>query len=457
MQSTDGSLPGARTALTLLLLINLFNYLDRQVLAAVETDIEATYFPEDEYPRDPQTNKRLDPTIEGKIGSLNTAFMVTYMLIAPLFGWLADRMKRWLLVAIGVILWSLASGATGLAATFAIIFLTRCLVGVGEAAYGPVAPTVIADLYPVAKRGSKLAWFYAAIPVGSALGYIVGGQVAKLMGDWRWAFYVVVPPGIALGAWCLFMKEPKRGQADAGRQSGGTVGDGAATIGQTGRQADAEVVERKASWHDYLEILKTPSYLLDTFGMTAMTFAMGGLAFWMPRYVFEERRWGDKATVNLIFGLIVVVAGLSATLLGGWVGDKLKPRYSGSYFLVSGLAMMLGFPLVLLVLWTPFPAAWVFVFLAVFCLMFNTGPTNTILANVTHPSVRASAFALNIFIIHALGDAVSPMIIGFINGYTHNMNAGFLTVSFMFLAAGALWLWGTLYLQHDTEWVEMGK
>jgi MFS transporter, Spinster family, sphingosine-1-phosphate transporter len=433
MQAKDGSSPGARVALLLLLLINLFNYLDRQVLAAVETDIEETFFPENEYPRDPLTKKRLDPTIEGTIGSLNTAFMVTYMLIAPLFGWLADWMRRWLLVGIGVMLWSLASGATGLAPTFLILFLTRCLVGIGEAAYGPVAPTVIADLYPVAQRGSKLAWFYMAIPVGSALGYVVGGQVAHVMHDWRWAFYVVVPPGIALGLWCFVMKEPQRGQADAG------------------------VVSKKANWQDYLSIIKTPSYLFDTLGMTAMTFAMGGMAFWMPRYVFEERGWGDnKGEVNLIFGLIVVVAGLGATLLGGWVGDKLKPRWPGSYFLVSGTAMLLGFPLVLLVLWTPFPLAWVFVFLAVFCLMFNTGPTNTILANVTHPSVRASAFALNIFIIHALGDAVSPMIIGFINGYTRNMNAGFLTVSFMFLAAGILWWWGARYLERDTALVAKG-
>jgi len=109
------------------------------------------------------------------------------------------------------------------------------------------------------------------------------------------------------------------------------------------------------------------------------------------------------------------------------------------------------------VLWTPFPFAWVFLFLAVFCLMFNTGPTNTILANVTHPSVRASAFALNIFIIHALGDAVSPMIIGFINGYAKNMNAGFLTVSLMFLVAGVLWWWGARYLERDTARVARGK
>jgi MFS family permease len=196
--------------------------------------------------------------------------------------------------------------------------------------------------------------------------------------------------------------------------------------------------------------------LLDTLGMAAMTFAMGGMAFWMPRFVFKERMWGDKPTVNLIFGGIVVVAGLGATLLGGWVGDKLKPRLAGSYFLVSGAAMLAGFPMVLLVLWTPFPFAWVFVFLAVFCLTFNTGPTNTILANVTHPSVRASAFAMNIFIIHALGDAISPTLIGFIIGYA-DMTTGFLVVSFMVLIAGVLWCWGARYLERDTALVAQAK
>src|SRR5437660_8770986 len=128
-------LPGARTALILLLSINLFNYIDRQVLAAVETDIEETYFPPEEYPRDPTTKEPLDQTVEAQVGSLNTAFMVSYMLFAPLFGWLGDRTSRWLLVGIGVILWTFASGATALAPTFLALFLTRCCVGIGEAAY----------------------------------------------------------------------------------------------------------------------------------------------------------------------------------------------------------------------------------------------------------------------------------------------------------------------------------
>src|SRR5262249_39974985 len=148
--------------------INLFNYIDRQVLAAVVPALENEFFP-----KDPATGLRPPDTAED-LGLLATAFMVSYMVIAPVFGWLADRMAPWLLVGVGVILWSLASGGSGLAATYMILLLTRCCVGIGEAAYGPVAPTLISDLYPKEHRGYVLAWFYMAIPVGSALGYVIG-------------------------------------------------------------------------------------------------------------------------------------------------------------------------------------------------------------------------------------------------------------------------------------------
>ena len=157
------ALPGAWAALMLLLAINLFNYIDRQVLAAVEPEIRQELLAD-------------DPSPKFKTGCLSMAFVITYMLIAPLFGWLADRMRRWALVGIGVVLWSLASGASGidwavpLALAFWLLLLTRCFVGVGEAAYGPVAPTMISDLYPVRERGRVLSLFYMAIPVGGALG-----------------------------------------------------------------------------------------------------------------------------------------------------------------------------------------------------------------------------------------------------------------------------------------------
>ncbi len=458
-RSLEVPLPGARAALVLLLAINLFNYIDRQVLAAVEPEIAKTFFKD----ADPET-KKFEQTL---MGALVPAFMVAYMVLAPVFGWLADRMSRWLLVGVGVMLWSLASGASGLAPTFLILFLTRCCVGVGEAAYGPAAPTIISDLYPVKIRGTVLAWFYAAIPVGSALGYVLGGMMLDFTSDWRWAFYVVVPPGLLLGLFCFMMREPQRGQADPLPVA--DTNDGKIAIassppsgpGQLQRDQPAKqvtVIPRQAKWEDYLVLMRTPSYVLCTLGMTAMTFAAGGIAFWMPRYISEIVKAYDLAVTNKIFGPIIAVSGLIATLLGGWAGDKLRDRYKGAYFTVSGIGMLAAFPLFLCVLWLPFPAAWVFMFLACFGLFFNTGPTNTILANVTHPSIRASAFAVNIFIIHALGDVISPLIIGAIaDGYNHATNTdgglrvGFVVVSAMILLGGVFWLWGARYLERDTQ------
>jgi MFS family permease len=137
-------------------------------------------------------------------------------------------------------------------------------------------------------------------------------------------------------------------------------------------------------------------------------------------------------------------------MAGGLLGDLLKPRFSGSYFLVSGLAMLLGFPAFLAFLYTPFPYAWIFVFVSVFCLFFNTGPTNTILANVTHPSVRAGAFALNILVIHLLGDAISPFVVGVIADQS-SLHVGFLFVSGAMVLGGVAWLWGTRFLAEDTR------
>jgi MFS family permease len=185
----------------------------------------------------------------------------------------------------------------------------------------------------------------------------------------------------------------------------------------------------------------------------AMTFAIGGLAFWTPSYIYEYRGQANLAQVNMIFGALTVVAGILGTLSGGWAGDKLRSRFPGSYFLVSGMGMIIGFPFIIVMLFIPFPWAWISLFIAMFFLFFNTGPANTALANVTHPSVRATGFALNIFIIHALGDAISPPLIGAIAGRT-TMNVAFVVVSGAMLISGIIWLFGMKYLSADTAAVE---
>ena len=415
METSARPAPGGRTALVLLLAINLFNYIDRYVLAAVEPEIRSHFFRPD------------DPNAHALVGFLGTAFLVSYMVSAPIFGWLADRTSRWIIIGLSVILWSAATAASGLAGTFALLLMTRLFVGVGEGGYGPAAPTIIADLFPLLLRGRVLSYFYVAIPVGSAIGYAIGGFVAAHWG-WQTAFFVVAPPGLLLGLACFWRRD------------------------QRGRFGGVKEKQR-ASWNDYLGLVRTRSYVLNTLAMTALTFAIGGMSFWVPGYL-EYR--GLPPTSRIIFGGITVFAGLTATLSGGITGDCLRKRFPGSYFLISGIGVIIAFPFSVVMLFTPFPSAWVMMFIAVFFLFFNTGPSNTALANVTHPSVRATAFALNILIIHALGDAAAPPLIGAVADRT-NMNIAFLVVSAMMLAAGVLWLWGAKFLPSDTAMIEAAQ
>jgi MFS family permease len=404
--------PGARTALALLLVINLFNYIDRYILAAVEPEIRKTFFAPG------------DPNAMAVSGLLGTAFFVTYMLSAPALGWLSDRFSRWLIIGSAVLLWSLASGASGLAATFTILLFTRVLVGIGEGGYGPAGPTILADLFPLAMRARVLSAFCAAIPVGGALGYVLGGLIGSHLG-WRWAFYLVTPPGLLLGLLCFTQRDPRARGAERRKQD-------------------------RANWGDYLTLLRTRSYVINCFAQTAMTFAFGGLAFWISAYLLFR---GQPVSATATFGAISAVAGLLSTLIGGVIADRLQRRYAGSYFLVSAIGMLIAAPLFVAMLFTPFPAAWGLLFGAVFFGFLNTGPSNTALANVAFPSVRATAFALNILVIHALGDAAAFPTIGYIAGHT-NMNIGFLAISGMMLLSGVIWLAGMKFLGADTVRVE---
>jgi MFS family permease len=394
----------ARKALALLIAINLFCYLDRYILASILPELKKAFL-------------EGDPNAYTKEGFLSFAFIVSYMITAPIFGWLADRGNRWVIIGCSVGLWSLASGASGLAATFWAFLATRAFLGLGEAGYGPAAPSLISDFYPVEKRGWVLSWFFMAIPLGSALGYGFGDFMVDHWG-WRWAFYLVTPPGLLLAALCFL-------QPDSRIRSGSAP---------------------KPTLAEYRQLLRIPSLVTNILAQAALTFAMGGLSIFAPQYITEERH---QEHAGVIFGAILAGTGIVATLLGGWLGDKLRPRFAGAYFLVSGVGMLLAFPCTAAMLYAPFPAAWYCVGAAMFFLFLNTGPSNTALANVTPAALRATAFALNILIIHLFGDASSPTLIGWIKDHG-SWNLSFLTVSAVMLVAGIVWLLSMPALARDT-------
>ena len=271
-----------------------------------------------------------------------------------------------------------------------------------------------------------MAIFCAAIPVGSALGYVVGGLIGAHFG-WRWAFYLVAPPGLLLGLLSFWQRDPRFAAGHLAQKS------------------------PRRSLRAYLNLFRTRSFLINCVAMTLMTFVTGGLGFWVTAYLRYRNQSPDVGMT--IFGLITVVAGLVSTLLGGIIADRLRSRFAGSYFWVSGIGMLIACPFFIATLYVPFPAAWITMFLAIFFLFLNTGPSNTALANVSLPAVRATAFAVNIFVIHAFGDVQAFWLLGYIGGHT-NMHMAFLFVSGIILLSGVTWLIGVKYLPADTAAVE---
>ena len=363
---------GALTVLSVLALINLLNYLDRYVLSAVLPWIEASF--------------SLDDRQSGLLGSV---FMLVHLAASPLAGYLGDRRRRKFLVAAGVFLWSLATIGSGLVDNYSSLLVMRALVGIGEAGYATVAPGMIADLFSESRRGRMLAYFYMAIPVGTALGYLVGGSIAASYG-WRWAFFVAGAPGLLAAAAALAIPEPQRGASEV----------------------DPEVPITRTARQSFRRVARSPVWWYDTLGTALTTFTLGGLAFWMP--TFLVRRHGVSGeSMGLQLGALLLVAGLLATPLGGLLGDRATRRRQGGHLEVSALALAASAPLIAIL---PFlddlAAALAVCFASLFLLGLTIGPINAVLVSCVPPSVRSTAVALNLMVVHLLGDAASPWLIG---------------------------------------------
>jgi MFS family permease len=361
--------PGA--VLGVLTGINVLNYLDRFMVAAVLPLITPALH------------------LSGREGGLlQSIFILVYVLVSPVMGWLGDTRTRLRLAAAGVLIWSLATVGSGLAPSFAALLAARALVGVGEASYAVVTPSLIADLYPPERRGRALAIFYAAIPGGTALGYMLGGAIGAHHG-WRAAFFVGGAPGLVLALALLALHEPSRGRFDPPRP--------------------VEPLPLRAA---LAALRRRPSYFYNTAAQTIYTFGIGGLAAWMPTYFVKERQIPlERAT--FLFGLVVVLAGIVGTLVGGQVGGRLTRRFASADFAFSGVALLVTVPFTMLAILSPRPAIfWPAMFATLFLLFLNTGPLNGAMANVLPPQLRGRGFGLYTVAIHLLGDALSPTAIG---------------------------------------------
>lgn len=344
---------------------------------------------------------RLQPDLgisDTDAGSLSAFFLISYCLISPFMGWAGDRYRRTRLLALGVGIWSLATIGTGMARNLTELRVARSILGIGEATYGVLAPTLLMDVFARSKRARVLSLYYLAMPLGYAIGIKLGGSIAEATGNWRLAFYVVGIPGLFAALGALFLPEPVRGQSEG---------------------FDLEKLRKRErvgpALADYRDLSLNSSYTYSVFGMAAFTFAFGGLAYWLPTYL-ERVKGLPKSDVDTLVALTGFFAAIIGMNGGGWLADKLSPRVPGALFVVSGTSMLLAVPCIVFGLLARSPAiiaTWLF--LAQMLMFANIGPTNAVIANVVLPNLRATAYAISTFFIHFLGDVWSPWLMGLVS------------------------------------------
>lgn len=398
----------AWAALWVLTLINLFNYTDRYVVPAVQESIKRSPL----HPSDTQ------------IGLLTSAFFAVYLVTAPLFGAYGSRPWRLRLVAAGVAVWSVATAAAGLAQSYGSLLAARASVGIGEAAYSAIAPAVLADYFPERLRGRVYGIFYAAIPVGSALGFLSGGYVDHLAG-WRAAFFVVGLPGLVAALLTLTLRNPAPGAHDAVTSAATPPTDANTTHG---------------GFRAYLPLLHNRPYILTVLGYAAYTFGFGGIATWMPTFLIRVRGLSEVgATARL--GGIVVITGFVGTFIGGWIGDALERRLRHGYLWLSAISMLAAAPIVYLALTAPAPSVfWPAIGCADLLLFLSTSPINAVIVGAVPPASRAAAMAASILVIHLLGDVPSPAAIGWVSDRT-SLTRAVLIIPIAVAISGAVWSW----------------
>ncbi|MBP5288166.1 MAG: MFS transporter [Elusimicrobiales bacterium] len=379
----------ANKVLLFVFLISLFNYIDRQVLFAV--------FP---------LIKEELALSDVRLGMLGSAFMIVYMCVAPFTGYIGDRIKRPGIIGVSAIVWSIATLAGGLSGNYGQLLAARSIVGIGEAGYGTVSPSYLAEWFPKDRRARILAIYALAIPVGSAIGYILGGWLGGHFG-WREAFYIVAVPGILLGIYFLFFRETPEREAE----------------------------DKRASLPEYLSLLKNRTFLLICLAESVATFSVGGLAAWMPS--FFERTFGlSVAKAGLYFGALTVLGGITGTLAGGWFADRLRKHTCRAYFITGFFSLVLAAPFGIAAVFAS-SLVWslAMIFLAEFFVFAYSGPYHAAIVEAVPLEVRSMAFAVEIFIIHALGDAISPVVLGKISDMTSSLGIA-IVVSMVYLLAG---------------------
>jgi MFS transporter, Spinster family, sphingosine-1-phosphate transporter len=394
------SVAGATTALVLLTALNFVNYIDRYILPGVQEQIKGEF-----------------RITDAQIGSLTLWFMLAYMLTSPITGWLGDRFPRKPMIVLAALFWSGINFFTATVHSYDSLNIRHAALGIGEASFGIFAPAILADFYPEDQRNRVLTIFNVAIPVGAALGYLVGGTVGEHFG-WRMSFIVSAVPGVIIALLiAAFMKEPARGAS----------------------QRDKAKLEKDT----VLSLLKNKAYLASILGYAAVTFSLGGISWWMPSFL-QRVDGRSESSAAFLMGAITVVTGLGGTITGGAIAQKWSRTNSKALYLVPSISAFLAVPPALLCFFGPKSMTLPGLAAAIFLIFLGTGPVNAATLNAVRPEIRATAMAGQLFIIHALGDAISPRIIGVVSDRS-NLNLGLGSTLITMLLASVIFFVGSRY------------
>uniref|UniRef100_A0A1A9X3J1 Major facilitator superfamily (MFS) profile domain-containing protein n=1 Tax=Glossina brevipalpis TaxID=37001 RepID=A0A1A9X3J1_9MUSC len=369
---------------TVLCFVNLINYMDRFTIAGVLDAI--------------QTDFKIDNSYAGL---LQTVFIISYMVCAPIFGYLGDRYSRRWIMAVGVVLWSMTTLLGSFMKEFGWFITFRALVGVGEASYSTIAPTIISDLFVHGLRSKMLAVFYFAIPVGSGFGYIVGSETANLAGSWRFALRVTPALGLLAAILILITKDPERGESEGGHN-----------------------LRTTAYKEDLKYLMRNRSFVLSTCAFTCVAFVTGALAWWSPKYIYQglvlqpENKDIGLNDVSYKIGIITMIAGLIGVPMGTWFSERFRRTMENCDPYICAVGLLVSSPLVYCALVLPVSSStlcFLFVFAAQLSLNLCWAIVADMLLYVVVPTRRSTAEAFQILISHTFGDAGSPYLIGLIS------------------------------------------
>ena len=384
--------------------INFLNYMDRYVGAAASPLIQKEFHLSD-----------------SQVGLLGSAFLLVYAVAAVPFGFWADRGVRKTVVAAGVAIWSLATLFTGFARSFPQLFVSRAVLGIGEAGYYPAGTSLLSDYFPKEQRGRTMSIWGAGSTFGIAVGFAGGGYIAEKFG-WRSAFFFAAVPGILFALLAFGLREPLRGSAEK--------------IGRA--------VERihDASLRNFVDLLRIRTLRATILSQTLLYFVLASNAFWLP--ILLTRRFNlSVGKAGLLAGVVLVAGGLIGTLAGGWIADR-RARSNPSAHLEVGIAgFLLGAIFISVALVAPLNVGPIPVFvpafvLAVVCLYLYSGPFTAVAQNVVSPGLRASAVTLLLFISHVFGDSHSTFDVGWISDRIGSLQTALLITSPTLLVLAAI-------------------